>query len=463
MVRITFNLGTLILYGSAEELALVADLVTWDDRVQAYRAEARYYGTIALALHRAKIPFTDEAKAFEKQDFNLATLFQPRPHQKTAIQKWAEQDHNGVVVLPTGSGKSLVARLAMQRIRRDTLITVPTLDLMHQWVEQLQEAFNQEIGMLGGGEHLLRPITVSTYDSATIHMERYGCRFGLLICDECHHLPTPSNRLVATMCVAPFRLGLTATPERTDGGEAMLYDLLGPQVHRVEIQHLEGEYLANYELHQVPIVLDDDERETYDAAYHQYKQFAQINGCRLGSPGGWNNFIMLCTRSKEGREAFKAYLTQKRIARASRAKLRAVWHLLREHRLEQAILFTDDNATAYAIGETFFLPVITHKTRMSERKTMLEQFRAGEIRHMVTSRVLNEGVDVPDVAVGIIVSGTGSVREHVQRLGRILRPREGKQAMLYELVSEDTAETFTSARRRQHAAYQKDQGVLDAC
>ncbi|ABK43170.1 type III restriction enzyme, res subunit [Magnetococcus marinus MC-1] len=462
-MRITFNLGTLILHGSAEELALVAEHVTWDDRIHAYRAEARYYGTIALALHRAKIAFDDQARAFDKQPFQLVSPLHPRPHQQIAIQKWAENNHTGVVVLPTGSGKSLVARLAMQRVRRNTLITVPTLDLMHQWVEQLHAAFNQEIGMLGGGEHSLHPITVSTYDSAAIHMERYGCRFGLLICDECHHLPTPSTRLVATMCMAPFRLGLTATPERSDGGETTLYDLLGAQVHRVEIQHLEGEYLANYDLHQVPIILDDDEREVYDTAYHHYKQFAQINGCRLGSPGGWNNFIMLCTRSKEGREAFKAYHTQKRIARASRAKLRAVWHLLREHRGEQAILFTDDNATAYAIGETFFLPVITHKTRLAERKALLDHFRAGQIRHMVTSRVLNEGVDVPDVAVGIIVSGTGSVREHVQRLGRILRPRQGKQAVLYELVSEDTAETYTSARRRQHAAYQKEQGVLDPC
>nr|CRH07017.1 putative DNA/RNA helicase [Candidatus Magnetococcus massalia] len=451
------------LHGDSSALAAVADKVKWDERANCFRAEARHYGTIALTLHRAKNPFQDDAKAFDKQPFDLEGEFAPRPHQQMAIKRWAEQDHNGVVVMPTGSGKSLVARLAIARIKRDALIVVPTLDLMHQWVEQLSSAFKQEIGMLGGGEHRIEPITVSTYDSAAIHMERIGNHFGLLICDECHHLPSTQNRMVALMSIAPFRLGLTATPERTDGGEALLYELMGDEAHRVEIGHLEGNYLAPYDLQQVPIILDDDERALYDSAYAHYRAFASANNIRFGSPGGWQNFIMVCYRSREGREAFKAYRLQKKISRASRAKLRAVWQLLRQHRTEQAILFTDDNATAYAIGETFFLPCITHKTRMAERKQLLQMFRAGTIRHLVTSRVLNEGVDVPDVAVGIIVSGTGSVREHVQRLGRILRPRDGKQAVLYELVSEDTGETFTSARRRQHAAYQKDQGVLGEC
>ncbi len=170
---------------------------------------------------------------------------------------------------------------------------------------------------------------------------------------------------------------------------------------------------------------------------------------------GWSQFIMYCARSKEGRSAYAAYRMQKKLARASRAKLRLVWDILRRHRRERIILFTDDNATAYAIGETFFLPVITHKTKGSERKEILAAFRDGSLPFLVNSRVLNEGVDVPDVSVGVIVSGSGSVREHVQRLGRILRPKEGKQAVLYELVSEDTAEQFTSERRRQHTAYQK--------
>ncbi|MBF0187354.1 MAG: DEAD/DEAH box helicase family protein [Magnetococcales bacterium] len=457
MVRITFDRGTVLVEGEPESLKPVRDLMVWDERVRAFRAEARHYGPIALSLHRRGIPFSDEAKQFDKRAFTGYDEHPPRPHQKESLAAWNSSSRRGVVVLPTGAGKSLVARLAITMVQRDVLILVPTIDLMHQWVEQLGQVFRDEtIGIMGGGDFQVEPITVSTYDSALIHMERLGNRFGFLICDECHHLPAPTTRQIAVMSMAPFRLGLTATPERTDGAEEDLYALLGPLCHRCEITELEGAYLAPYQLERVSVALDPDEREAYDIAYTRYRSFAAANGIHFGAKNGWNRFIQVCARSREGREAFAAYHLQKRLSRASRSKLRQVWSLLRFHPGEQALLFTDDNATAYTIGETFFLPVITHKTRVSERKSLLQAFREKRVNALVTSRVLNEGVDVPDVAVGIIVSGTGSVREHVQRLGRILRPKEGKQAILYELVSAETAETFTSERRRQHLAYQRD-------
>ena len=460
MIQIFFDQGTLKITGSKQELEPVDRYMAWDERTDCYRAEARYYGPIAVTLHRLKTAFDDRAKKFTPQKFHAPGEFSPRPHQQESLDGWIKANRNGVVVLPTGAGKTLVARLAMTRTQRDTLILVPTINLMQQWHEQLKEAFGIEVGLLGGGEKQLETITVSTYDSALIYMDSIGDRFGLLICDECHHLPAASTRLVAVMSIAPFRLGLTATPERTDGQESDLYDLLGPLCHRVEINQLEGRFLAPYQLEHVPVTLDPDEREAYDNAYEHYKTFARGSGINFSRPEGWSQFIMLCARSKEGRAAYAAYRMQKKLARASRAKLRRVWEIIRRHKTERIILFTDDNATAYAIGETFFLPVITHKTKVSERKKILDAFRDGTLPFLVNSRVLNEGVDVPDVSVGVIVSGSGSVREHVQRLGRILRPKAGKQAVLYELVSEDTAEQFTSERRRQHAAYQR-QGVLN--
>ena len=120
------------------------------------------------------------------------------------------------------------------------------------------------------------------------------------------------------------------------------------------------------------------------------------------------------------------------------------------------IIFTADNATAYSIGRKYMLPVITHHTKSSERKEFLELFRQGRYLVLVTSQVLNEGVDVPEAAVGVILSGSGSVREHVQRLGRILRPAPGKpQAVLYELISSATSEESVSLRRRDHRAYRQ--------
>ena len=117
-------------------------------------------------------------------------------------------------------------------------------------------------------------------------------------------------------------------------------------------------------------------------------------------------------------------------------------------------MFTNDNATVYEISRRLLLPAITHQTDLKERRAMLAAFADGRLPVIVTSKVLNEGVDIPSADVAIVLSGTATVREHVQRLGRILRKQEGKQAVLYELVVEDSAEERTSARRREHAAYQ---------
>ena len=152
--------------------------------------------------------------------------------------------------------------------------------------------------------------------------------------------------------------------------------------------------------------------------------------------------------------AFKAYLAQKQLSFASTTKQEWVWKLIQRHSGDRILIFTQDNDTAYQLGTRFLLPVLTHQTKLKERNDFLNKFRDGTYSILVTSKVLNEGVDVPEANVGIIVSGSGSVREHVQRLGRILRKREGKQAVLYELISKQTGEHFVNKRRRQHHAYQ---------
>ena len=148
-----------------------------------------------------------------------------------------------------------------------------------------------------------------------------------------------------------------------------------------------------------------------------------------------------------------AYREQRRIAFANQAKLDYVALLLERHADDRSILFTQDNATAYDISRKFLVPVITHQTKIAERSEILEGLASGKYRAVVTSKVLNEGVDVPDANVAVIVSGSGSVREHVQRLGRVLRKKGDKQATLYELVTVGTSESFTSERRRDHVAY----------
>ncbi len=162
---------------------------------------------------------------------------------------------------------------------------------------------------------------------------------------------------------------------------------------------------------------------------------------------------MLSSRSADGRRAMAAYRRQRALAFAAPAKLDFVGDLLHTHRADRCILFTQDNSTAYTIARRFLVPVITHQTKVKERSAILKGLSDGSLGAVVTSKVLNEGVDVPDANVAVVISGSGSVREHVQRLGRVLRKREGKRAILYELVTAKTSEELTSDRRREHGAY----------
>ncbi len=457
VTTVDFTQGTLLLNGPAEHILAIRTYLKFDERVKMFRALASDYGPIIMELHRRKFPFEDRARQFQPLQLSLdGTGFPPLPHQDAALSAWKNGGRRGVVVLPTGSGKSYLAVLAMREVQRPTLIAVPTIDLMQQWARNLEKFFQVPAGMLGGGSRDIRDITVTTYDSAVIHMEFIGNRFGFFVFDECHHLPGATTRLAATMSIAPFRLGLTATPERSDEGEQIIYDLIGPLAYRIDIDELEGKVLAPYVTKKLELELDPDEAEEYRRSRTVYKDFLQRNGITFRDRNDWQRFIGLCARQADGRAAFKAYLKQKSIARGGRSKLRKLWELIRQHHDERIIVFTAENDIAYEIGLRFLLPVLTHKTKAAERKEMLEKFCAGEYPVLVTSNVLNEGVDVPEAGVGIIISGSGSVREHVQRLGRILRASDGKQAVLYELVSRDTSEVYVSQRRREHRAYRRN-------
>ncbi|HVS39256.1 MAG TPA: DEAD/DEAH box helicase, partial [Gemmataceae bacterium] len=319
---------------------------------------------------------------------------------------------------------------------------------------ELQLAFDVPVGLLGGGYHDIQPITVTTYDSAHMYVERWGHRFGLLVFDECHHLPGPTYLQAAIGSIAPYRLGLTATPERTDGQEGLLESLIGPIVYRREIKELAGDFLADYQAVRLYVELSPEEQARYEQARDQYRRFVDEKGIRMGGPHGWQRFIQETCRSKEGRLAFQAYREQRRLSLAAPAKLGALQKLLDQHRHDRILIFTHDNATVYQIARRFLVPAITHQTKAKERRHILDRFQSGEYPVVVTSKVLNEGVDVPAANVGVVLSGSGTVREHVQRLGRLLRKYGEKQALLYEVVTRGTAEEVVSERRRQHHAYQ---------
>jgi superfamily II DNA or RNA helicase len=454
VVRILrFDRGTLLLEGFPDEE--VPPSFRKDARVGMWRAPAIAYHQVALDLHKRGIPYDDQARAYGPLNREHRSERTPRDYQREAVAAWRAAGRRGTVVLPTGAGKSFVAELAIALCDRSALVVAPTLDLVGQWYDGLRRAFGDPVGIVGGGVHEVHDITVTTYDSAYIHVERYGARFGLVVFDEVHHLPGATYSQAAEGSLAPFRLGLTATLEREDGGEERVESLIGPVVYRKGIRDLSGEFLASYQTEVLEVSLSQEERAAHDGAMALYRSFRESRGIG-GGRSGWNHFLREAARSSEGRKAHRAWLDARRILQGNQAKLQRLEELLRQHASDRVLVFTNDNATVYKLSRQLLLPAITHQTDLKERSRLLQDFSDGTLPVLVTSRVLNEGVDLPAADVAIVLSGTSTVREHVQRLGRILRPQADKHAILYEIVVEESAEQRTSRLRREHDAYRPD-------
>ncbi|MCT7961086.1 DEAD/DEAH box helicase family protein [Laspinema sp. D1] len=447
---ITFDRGTLLLHPPPRGKGWI-DFAAWDERVEKFRVRAIDYRPLIEALKAEGTEFIDEAKGFGPLELVPSFEMPPYQHQEEALTAWKQAGRWGVVVLPTAAGKTYLAQLAMQATPRTTLIVVPTLDLMHQWYAHLAAAFpDVEVGLLGGGSRDKSPILVATYDSAAIHAEALGNRYASIVFDECHHLPTDFNRAIAEYSIAPYRLGLTATPERSDGKHADLTQLIGPEVYRKTAEDLAGGALAEHEIVQIKVKLSKLERDRYDHLIKTRNQFLEQSHISLGSLQGWQHFVQASARSPAGRRAMLAHREAKEIALGTDGKMRILADLLAQHSPERILIFTADNATVYRISQDFLIPALTHQTPVKERHEILTRFKEGIYKTIIASHVLNEGVDVPDARVAILLSGTGSTREYIQRLGRILRKgtQKNKRAILYEVVAEDTAEEGTSQRRR---------------
>ena len=445
MLKLKYESGTLILEGASEN-SVVPKSFVWDARTRNFRAPAYFYREIIKDFIRAKTAYEDLAKNYSTFDFKPKFRLEPRPYQTESIEKWKAAERCGVIVLPTGAGKTHAATMAIEICKRQTLVVVPTLDLMNQWYDLLVSTFNAEIGLIGGGFYEIGAITVTTYASAFRHQERLGNQFGLIIFDECHHLPSEGYKYAAEFAIAPFRLGLSATPDRADGGENELESLIGKTVYRLEAQQLAGEFLADYTIEKVEVELSDEERNLYQKERQIYTDFRRKMNLPYGQEG-WRMFLISSARSTEGRRAMKAYRNYKKIALGTESKIHVLQDLLVRHKHDKVLIFTQENEMVYRISNDYLIPAITHETNVKERKFWLDAFNKGEVLALATSKVLNEGVNIPDASVAIILSGSGSSREHIQRLGRILRKKEDKQAILYEVVTRDTTEEYTSQKR----------------
>ena len=442
MLRLWFDRGTLLLKGGVG-----TPYGKWDSRVGCYRIKAYHYRDVLEYLSESKLEVEDDVLELPPLE-QLKGNFVLRDYQNEALNNWCRARYRGVLVLPTAAGKTFIALRAIQQLKVQTLILVPTLDLIDQWKKRVKDCLNLDAGAVGGGENTVRMVTVTTYDSALIHAEQLGNKFKLLVFDEVHHLASTGYIQIAEMYTAPYRMGLTATYERSDQRHSLLSQLVGDPVYSVGIEEIAG-HLAPYTYEKISVELTPHEQQIYESQMNIFRSFLLQRRITLRSATDFQKFIMTTGRDPKAREALLARNRAVKAAVNSEAKLTVLAQQLEVYRNEKILIFTLHNDLVYRISMRFLVPAITHQTPREERREILSNFGNGKYPVVVTSQVLDEGVDVPDASVGLVLGGTGSNREYVQRLGRLLRKKEGKTARIIEIISKATLEVGTSRRRHQ--------------
>lgn len=441
-MELVYDRGTVLLVGAPPSFK-PPPYFKHDPRVGAYRALAKDYWRALSDLPRVV------DRVLSEPECTWSSVSLPlRPYQEEALDAWLASGMRGVIVLPTGAGKTMLALAAIAELRCPTLVVVPTLELVDQWSREVRRMLRVDAAEFTGESKEVGCVTVATYSSAYLNAEQLGNRFRLLVFDEAHHLPSEAYRQIAELSAAPWRMGLTATPERPDGLHQLLPELVGPIVYRASPSELSGRYLADFEVVRVHVEMPESERKAYEELVKKYERILSRLGVRVRTREDFERLVMLSSKSLEAREALLSLLEARKLAFNAGAKLEKLAEILEKHRGDKIIVFTDSNELVRRISLRFLIPEITHKTGKEERRAVLEMFRKGEVKAIVTSHVLEEGVDVPDASVAVVISGTGSPREFIQRLGRLLRPKEGKKAVLYELVTRGTREVYVSRRRR---------------
>ncbi|MFJ9501605.1 DNA repair helicase XPB [Brevibacillus centrosporus] len=354
--------------------------------------------------------------------------FALRPYQEEAVRAFhsggAATGGSGVLVLPCGAGKTVIGLGAICQLQTATLIVTTNTTSVRQWISELLDKTGLDPSLVGeytGDRKEVKPITVATYQILTFrpsaedefpHMKLFSERdWGLIIYDEVHLLPAPVFRVTSGI-QATRRLGLTATLVREDGREEDVFTLIGPKKYEVPWKIMEEQgWIAEALCREIRLPFEPKWREAYARA---------------------------STRQKF------------RIAAENPRKLEVVRYLLDQHSHDQVLIigqYVDQlDQMAAALG----LPIITGKVPESERELLYQQFKKGEIKRLIVSKVANFAVDLPDANVAIQISGTfGSRQEEAQRLGRILRPKpDDNKAHFYTLVTRDTREQEFSLHRQ---------------
>jgi len=391
-------------------------------------------GTVKIELLKRGWPVRDEASLREGDPCPLALDFtgkgkpwSMRPYQAEAVASFVGGGRPGtgygVVVLPCGSGKTIVGMAAMAAIGRTTLVITTNVAAVHQWRDELLSKTGIDPSMVGeytGAAKQLKPITIATYQILTWRPDKNADfphfevlrrqPWGLIVCDEVHLLPAPVFRVVAEL-QAVRRLGLTATLVREDGKEEDVFCLIGPKRYDVPWKELERKgFIAEAWCKEIRIPMADETRLAYAIA----AQRAKI-----------------------------------RIAAENSIKEEVVKALVKHHAGEGILVIGQYIEQLKRYAAALGAPLITGATPEAERESLYGAFRAGQVRLLIVSKVANFAIDLPDASVAIQISGSfGSRQEEAQRLGRVLRPKE-RNSFFYSLVSRySVEEEFADNRRR---------------
>lgn len=449
---LTFDRGSLRL--DAPPATRLPAYLVWDDRVGAWRTPAMNLLRLREDAARYRLELDDASERFFDAPPIRPDLPPLRADQKAAIEAWERAGRRGVIVKPTGTGKTEIALSIVARHAAPALVVAPLRDLMYQWQRRIRRGLGFDAGVLGDGRREVWPITVTTYESAYIHMKDIGNRYRLVVYDEAHHLPGPTRHESALDCLAPMRLGLTATPPRADGRDALLGELIGPTVFEEDVTAARGRTLADYAIVRVPIYLGEEEQAEFDELSRRVRRYI---GKRRREDGAfdWTELARRSRSDPEARDIMRTWRRKMQIVHRSAEKLRVLEDILRLHPEDQCVIFTASNRMALEVSARFLVPALTSHSDKHERNLVLDGFARGTLRAIAACEVLNEGWDAPAVKVGVVLGGEKGVREAVQRLGRLLRRSGDRAARLYEVVVQETADLSRARRRGGADAYRR--------
>jgi len=428
--------------------------VRYDEYTDTYRALPCVYWEIRDRFRRMGFRVETEVNEdLHVGDVRFRERINLRQYQRDVIDRLSRKGFRGVVVLPTGAGKSVIGMYAISRLRCRTLVVVPTIELMHQWRWKIRKSLgvlDQHIGAWGGGRRDIREITITTYQSACRRdfLLKAMDMFNLVIFDEAHHLPAETYIEIAKRLIARYRIGLTATPRRVDMRDRLLTIFVGDIIYGAGMKTLiEKGFLARYEYEKIRVSMTKEEYEEYKGLMRIYRKYVEERFPNLSGRAAFERVVKMAWKDRRAKEALEARMKAKSIAMAPKAKIEKLNEILEKHKRDKVIIFTRLKRTAHLISYLFGIPVITSDVPKSVRRRIFSMFERGRITKIVSAEALDEGVDVPDASVGIIVSGTSSERQYVQRVGRVLRPKD-KPAKIYELVTAKSFDEFLSKARK---------------